>query len=371
MPPRLHIAQLVSGAGINGAVRHGLMVAKDLAARGHRVTLVHRPQLDVALDADIERVISDFPMTVAGFRAVAKDLVARGVDVTHSHMSAAHSHGAMTRLLSGLPTIATAHASHIQLHWTVHDQVIAPSHRTAAFHHRYNLVPRARISVIPNFLSLEGRSAITVESRARARALLGLPNDAVVLGSVGGVNFKKRQSDLIKAVCMMRSPVHLVLIGPLGNDSERARFERARPLLGDRLHCLGFRPDVDQLLPAFDAFAMASRAEEMPIAVMEAMAAGLPVVGTDVGGMNDLVIHGKTGFLSAPADPAALAVLLDAIVQNIELRWRMGSMGRTRIGQTFGRHVIMDRIEAVLLNAAAQRRPGPMVRPVLQDLSAE
>jgi glycosyltransferase involved in cell wall biosynthesis len=354
MPRRLHIAQLVSGRGINGAVRHSMMLAGELADRGHRVTLVHRPQLDVIFDPRFERVITDFPMTLRGFRAFAHELLARGVDVTHSHMSAAHSHGAMTRLISGLPTVATAHASHIQLHWAMHDHIVAPSSRTAAFHRRYNLVLKERISVIPNFLSLEGRSAVTLDSRARARAALGLPSAAIVLGSVGGINFKKRQSDLIKAVSQMRTPSHLVIVGEVGKDSERARFERARPLLGDRLHCLGFREDVDQILPAFDAFVMASRAEEMPIAVMEAMAAGLPVVGTDVGGMNDLVLHGETGFLSASADPTALAGLLDQMAQSAQLRWRMGSQGRTRIGQMFGSQNIMDRIEAVLAEAARQ-----------------
>jgi glycosyltransferase involved in cell wall biosynthesis len=358
MRNQLHIAQLVSGAGINGAVRHCLMVCEELADQGHRVTLFHRPQLDIGagLGANIERVATDFPMSLAGVRGIARNMVARGVDVTHSHMSAAHSHGAMTRLLCGLPTVATAHASHIQIHWRMHDRIIAPSRRTAAFHQRYNLVPKARISVIPNFLRLSGRPAITAESRAKARALLGLPANSLVLGSVGDISFKKRQSDLIKAVSQMQLPAHLVLIGQVGRDSEAARFERAKPLLGDRLHCLGFRSDVDRLLPAFDAFVMASRAEEMPIAVMEAMAAGLPIVGTDVGGMNDLVVHGETGFIAPPGRPAALTSLLDILAQNADLRRTMGSAGRARIDQAFGSDAIVDRIEAVLVDTAARRR---------------
>jgi glycosyltransferase involved in cell wall biosynthesis len=173
---------------------------------------------------------------------------------------------------------------------------------------------------------------------------------------VGEVNFKKRQSDLVTAVHRMKAKAELVVVGGTAGDAEEKRFMRAMPLLGRRLHRLGARSDVEQILPAFDVFVLASRAEEMPIAVMEAMAAGLPVAATDVGGMPDLVEEGVTGLLARKAKPGALAACLDRLAADAALRRRMGAAGRERVLRAFAPGPILDRVEAVLVEAAALGR---------------
>jgi L-malate glycosyltransferase len=358
MAAPLHIAQIVSGRVVNGAVRHCLMLSDALAARGHRVTLFHRPQLLISgeVGPGVARVEVPLALSLEAFRDVAARMRALGVDVTHTHMSDAHTYGVVLRRLAGVPTVATAHASHLQLHWPFNDRVIAPSRRTAAFHRRVNRVPARRIVVIPNFIDAADRPRITEEARTAARARLGLAPDALVIGSVGEVNFKKRQSDLVAAVAQMRTPAELIVVGGTADDAEEARFVRAAPLLGRRLHRLGTRTDVDLILPAFDVFSLASRAEEMPIAVMEAMAAGLPVAATDVGGMADLVSDEETGLLTRPGRPARLARLLDRLAEDPELRSRMGSAGRDRVVRDFAPGPILDRVEAVLVEAAGLRR---------------
>jgi glycosyltransferase involved in cell wall biosynthesis len=356
----LHFAQIVSGRVINGAVRHCLMLCAGLADRGHRVTLVHRPQLLISAEVDprVRRIESALPLRLSGFRSLADQLKAGGVDVTHTHMSDAHAYGVAVRWLAGIPTVATAHSSHLQLHWPFNDRVIAPSRRTAAFHRRVNRVARNRLVVIPNFIDAASRPAIAPEARTAARARLGLKPDVLVVGSVGEINFKKRQSDLVMAVSRMKAEAELVIVGGTAGDAEEKRYGRSMGLLGRRLHRMGARSDVDQLLPAFDIFALASRAEEMPIAVMEAMAAGLPVVATDVGGMADLVVDGVTGLLAPSARPSALAEQLDRLAADTALRARMGAAGRERILCDFAPGPILDRVEAVLEEAAdlGQRR---------------
>src|SRR5688572_20598552 len=126
MAERLHIAQMVSGRVVNGAVRHCLMLCEALTHRGHAVTVLHRPQLQIGAELDakgIPRLETTFPLSLGGFRATAERLTAMGVDVTHTHMSDAHTHGVAARLLKGVPTVATAHSSHLQLHWPFNDRV--------------------------------------------------------------------------------------------------------------------------------------------------------------------------------------------------------------------------------------------------------
>jgi glycosyltransferase involved in cell wall biosynthesis len=354
----LHIAQIVSGRVINGAVRHCLMLCSALADRGHRVTLVHRPQLhiDTEVDPRIERIESALPLRLSGFRSMADQLKAAGVDVTHTHMSDAHTYGVAVRWLAGIPTVATAHSSHLQLHWPFNDRVIAPSRRTAGFHRRVNRVARDRLVIIPNFIDAKSRRLITAEARTAARARLGLRPDALVVGSVGEINFKKRQSDLVMAVSRMKAEADLVIVGGTAGDAEEKRYGRSIGLLGRRLHRMGARSDVDLILPAFDIFALASRAEEMPIAVMEAMSAGLPVVATDVGGMADLVADGVTGLLAPSAQPSVLAERLDRLAAEPALRERMGAQGRERIGRDFATGPIVDRVESVLQAATELKR---------------
>jgi len=123
----------------------------------------------------------------------------------------------------------------------------------------------------------------------------------------------------------------------VGDGSLRQEAEaRAESLgLGARVHFLGVRPDIDALLPECDLFALASNWEGMPIAVVEAMAAGLPVAATAVGGVPELVGHGATGLLVPPGDTPALADALALLARDPVLRRELGRAARER-AQCFG-----------------------------------
>jgi glycosyltransferase involved in cell wall biosynthesis len=112
-----------------------------------------------------------------------------------------------------------------------------------------------------------------------------------------------------------------------GDGSLRAAVQRNLP---ERVRLLGARTDVPALLSAADIFALASAWEGRPIAVMEAMAAGLPVAATAVGGVPELIEHDVTGMLAPPGDMAALAAALATLAGDAELRRRLGSAARKR-----------------------------------------
>jgi glycosyltransferase involved in cell wall biosynthesis len=170
------------------------------------------------------------------------------------------------------------------------------------------------------------------EARDAARDRLGLPRAARVVASVGNFTPKKDQRTLIEALALLRADhpsTRLVLVGagPL-QDQLSAHAQAAG--VADQVVFTGTRSDVPELLPAFDVFALSSRQEGLPVAVMEALACGLPVVATRVGGLPEIVTDGVEGRLVAPADPAGLAAALGEVLGDDRLRARMGAAAAVR-----------------------------------------
>ena len=353
----MKIAELVSARVLNGAARHAITVAEALAGRGHEVLLLHRPELELPpLLAGVTSVATGFRRRPSELKALARRLREAKIDVIHTHMSSAHFHGALLRTFWGVPTVGVAHARHFQPHWLFNDRVSAPSRSTAAYHLKINRVSPRRMRVIPNFVGTDGYPEITPERRAAARTRLGLRQDALAIGSVADITPGKRPSDLVAAARpLLQGGGQLVIAGAELDAAEAARTRAAAEGLDVRL--IGRRSDIPELLPAFDIFALASEREEMPMAILEAMAAGVPVVAIDVGGIPEMVVEGETGFLVGARDTAAFGERLARLAADPDLRARMGGAGRARAQAEFGRGPIVERIEQVLTEAAALR-PG-------------
>ena len=353
----MRVAELVSARVMNGAARHCVALSAALAERGHEVLLLHRPALELPpLPGGVTAVATSFRRTPAELRALAARLKAARIEVIHTHMSSAHFHGALLRTFWGVPTVGAAHARHLQPHWLFNDRVIAPSRSTAAYHLKINRVAPAKMRVIPNFIDPDAYPARTPERQAAARQGLGLEPGVLVIGSVADITSGKRPSDLAAAARpLLERGARLVIAGAELDPAEAARLRTAAE--GMPVALLGRRGDVPQLLAAFDIFALASEREEMPVAVLEAMAAALPVVVVETGGLPEMVIEGETGFLVPPRDVAAFGERLERLATDPALRSRMGAAGRARAVAEFGREAIVTRIEAVLQEAAALR-PG-------------
>jgi glycosyltransferase involved in cell wall biosynthesis len=176
-----------------------------------------------------------------------------------------------------------------------------------------------RTVVIPN--------AVDVDAYPQAP----LERDVPRLISVGRLAAPKDWSTLLYALAALEPETfaELMIVGD-GPDRERVEDELARSSLRRRVRLLGERDDVPGLLSDADVFVLASRSEGLPLSVIEAMAAGLPVVASDVGGVGELVREGETGLLVPPGDPAALADALRLLLADRGLRRRLGSGGRER-----------------------------------------
>jgi glycosyltransferase involved in cell wall biosynthesis len=357
----MRIVQMISCGMNNGAARHCLALSQGLAERGHSVLLLHRRWLeaDDAIAAGVVCAESSFKRTPGELRRVARLIAAHGTEVVQTHMSSANAFGVVQRLLGGPPVVATAHARHLQLHWAFNDRVIAPTEAAADYHRWVNLVPPRRLTVIPGSLGAKVPPPPSHERRAEARRRLGLPQTALVIGLVGDIVAEKRQSDLMLAArsLMARRPEAVVaLIGKDFHAGEARRLAAASAGLEHRIVRMDRRDDAAELMAGFDIFALSSVKEEIPLVLVEAMAAGLAVVSTTVGRAPALIEDGRSGFLVRPRDVDALADRLERLAADPPLRARFGGAARVRALADLDPGPIVDRIEAVLAAVARPRR---------------
>jgi glycosyltransferase involved in cell wall biosynthesis len=186
--------------------------------------------------------------------------------------------------------------------------------------------------------------------RASARRSLGATGDELVVGAVGRLVPVKNYGLLVRAFARVaastRRPVRLVL---LGEGPERAALQAAAAASGiaARTALLGHRDDVADLLAGLDVFVLPSVSEGLSNTLLEAMAAGVPVVASDVGGNREIVEDGRTGLLFASGEEAGLVERLTALVEDPAIRERLASAGRERVVSEFSIGAMIRNYEAL------------------------
>lgn len=286
-------------------------------------------------------------------------------DVVHTHGWGTLVEGGVAAKLARVPvwvhgehgTVETRrHNIWVQrIMWRLADQLLSVSEN-----HRQALaqtlgIPAARMRAIPNGVSLDRFQAQATPDTLRRP--FRIPADHVVIGSVGRLVEVKHYHHLITALAGLihkQLPVSGVLIGdgPL-----RPALQAQAEALGiaARVHFLGRRDDVPSLLPLLDIFALTSRSEGMSNTILEAMAVGLPVVATAVGGTPEMVLDGETGRLVPPQDPQALEVAFTQLLVDAEQRHRMGQQGRRRAEAMFSLPAMVSAYEQLYEQLDRQR----------------
>jgi glycosyltransferase involved in cell wall biosynthesis len=194
------------------------------------------------------------------------------------------------------------------------------------------------------------------DTRDQIRREIDVAESAVVALLVASLRPVKRAPDFVRAVLEARE-AHPELLGLIvGDGAERAAVEVAA---GDdpAIRLLGFRDDIPRLLCAADILVLASEHEAVPMAILEGMAAGLPVLATGVGGIPELVVDGETGLLVSPRDVNALAKGLIRLSGDRQLRLAMGQAGRLRCRAGWDAETMIDAYRGVLENVVSGRRP--------------
>jgi len=207
----------------------------------------------------------------------------------------------------------------------------------------------SRVRVIHTGLDVSAMKSgpARIEARAAVRAELRIPMDAVVVGTVGRVYIEKGHSYLLQAIerLLPSYPSARALI--VGEGPLRPRLEQEAKRLGiaNNVTFLGYYDDLPAVLAAMDVFTLPSVLEEgFPTAVLEAQAAGLPIVASDVGGTRETIKEGSTGLLVPPKDPAAVSDALAKLIGDDGTRARMGQVARRWIEGSFSVQAMIDQV---------------------------
>jgi glycosyltransferase involved in cell wall biosynthesis len=216
-----------------------------------------------------------------------------------------------------------------------------------------------KVTVIPNGLVLDNLRPVS-DVAAKRRAL-GLPEDAAIAGTITRLEPQKANDRLLHAFARVARQCPDVQLVIAGDGPERPSLEAlaARLSLTDRVHFLGWRTDVPDILSVLDVFCMTSRWEGCPMVLLEAMAMRKPVVATDIGGVREIVVSGETGLLVPLDDVEAMAAALTRLLTDPSEGDRMGAAGRRRVEDRFSADRMMSAYSRLYAELAGRCRERP------------
>lgn len=217
---------------------------------------------------------------------------------------------------------------------------------------------RGRARVIVHGLDTQRADALLSQRESMqvdVRTELGVPEDQVLVLTVANLRPEKGYDVLLDAVRLLADrgvPVHVAAVGR-GPLEDELRIRRDALGIADRLQFLGQRDDVLRLLAGSDAFVLASRQEGLPVSLMEATSMGMPIVGTSVGGVPQVIAEGVDGLIVPPGNPERLADALQRIVSDPDLRQRLGRAAKNK-SSMFDVREASRAIEGIYLDLVAE-----------------
>jgi glycosyltransferase involved in cell wall biosynthesis len=303
---------------------------------------------------------------VLPWRHVYSLMVRERIDIVHAHMPRASGPGAVLARLARVPVVIShEHGSALEgkIGRRIVDRLlVAPlSTRMLAVSEwdRRNIIELEgiapeRIEVLPNGIP------VPREDGPDVRPELGVPAGVPLVGAVGRLFPEKGYDDLMRAVAVLRDrgrELRCVVVG----DGREAHEEVLRALIPElgierEMSLAGRRSDIPDVIRAFDVAVLPSKREGSPLAMLEYMAAGAPIVATSVGGVPELITDGESGLLVPPDDPAALADAIDRLLGDRELAQRLGRAAKARQRAQYDLDVVVHRLEQMYVELLSRAR---------------
>jgi glycosyltransferase involved in cell wall biosynthesis len=300
-------------------------------------------------------------------------------DVVHSHMNHANLLARIVRLISPTPVvIGTLHAMDMagvevnHTHWfelahrftdLLSERTTAICHAAADYYRHCHAVPASKMLVVPNAIDTE-RYAFNAQVRQRLRTELGVENQFVWL-AVGRLELAKAYPTLLRAFAGLDpTTAGTLLICGAGSLKDELLSLTKDLDIANRVRFLGLRKDIPAMLSAADAFTLSSDSEGLPLVLLQAAAAGLPIIATNVGGNGEVVIDGSNGRLIKAGDPDLFALAMRGVLALSQgERKSMGDAGRVRVESMFQTTRVVDRWEQLYSQLLEQTRCEDSYQP--------
>ncbi|MCC6399101.1 MAG: glycosyltransferase family 4 protein [Bacteroidetes bacterium] len=348
-----------------GGEDYVLILGKYLRERGHAVWVSALPG-HLLLQKCEAAGLPTIPVSYTGMdrvfavaRELRKHLRALGIHVVHSNANYDRTCAAIAAAWTGTRHVAGVHSTHsIQhnlTHWlrnrygTAHFITDADAGRSVLI--REDHIPEERITTVPIGIE-DDPPSYRADMRARTRLRLGVDEDVIVIGNVARLVPFKGHQYLLESIALVAHKEPRVLFPILGDGELLSVLQEQARLLGieNVVRFLGFQDHLEEWYPAFDIYTHSSvelAAEMFPIAILRALAAGLPVICTNVGGIAMMVEEGKTGHLVKPERPDLLADALLRVIHDPAGRKAMGIASAELFQRQFHARAMAENVERV------------------------
>jgi glycosyltransferase involved in cell wall biosynthesis len=307
----------------------------------------------------------------------------RKIDVLHTHLPYTSIIGRPAARLAGVKAIVSTEHGLIEsyhpltrlgsiLTFPLNHATIAISQAVARSILKYRTTRPDTVRVVYNAIDLADLERTQTDPQSVKRSL-GIAADDLVVGTVSHIRPEKGHRYLLEAARLVLDQcpnVTFVIVGREKRQEDMAGLlELVRRLkIQDRVIFTGFRRDVFQLISAFDVFVLPSLMEGFGIALLEAMASGKPVIGTNVGGIPEVIDDGRNGFLVEPRHPRQLAAKVLELLHDATLRDRMGQCGMQKVRDKFSIQKTVKAMEDIYSAVLSRKKARNLIiEPALQD----
>ncbi|MBI3302972.1 MAG: glycosyltransferase [Deltaproteobacteria bacterium] len=355
------VAFVIDELEVGGSQRQLYMMAAGLAGRGWQVQVVClQPVLTMATDftaagVPVQLIQKRSKLDLRLVSTLYHFFRREQVTVVHAFSSTAEFFAGLAARLGGSRVVASirnyneslplVHRMGKKLACALASAVVANSQAGAQAAVAAGIVADEKVHVVPN--GIESRRPAVAQKEARL--CLGVPAEAIVVLSVGRPVWEKGYEvtiEIAKRLAARHSQTLFLIAGdgPLRSVLEQ-RIQEAG--VGERVRLLGERRDVPVLLAAADLYLNTSVSEGLSNSIMEAMAAGVPVLAAAAGGTPELVLDGETGLLFPPRDHALAIEKLDHLISNPGFRLTLGDQGRWSVEARYGLEAMLSRLESL------------------------
>lgn len=378
---RLRVLQVLGNTIVGGMETYVQRLIERLPQDRYAVTALvpqESPFNDALRAHGAEVLVTPMPdeLPWASIQMAATLVQHAGIQLVHTHLANAHLLGGLAGQLTQTPVLASVHGRQMSIldleaHRATGTHLCVVCRQT--YYHALGLgVNPSQLSCILNGVDttvFQPRGAAGIPGVTTVRERLGLADDVPLVGFVGRLSPEKGPEVFLRAALQLRErcpAAHFVVLGDGPMRPMAAEFIE-RHALQDRLHLAGLLEHVQDHLRALDVVVSTSHSEAMPLALMEAMASGVPVVATRVGGVPDMVVHGQTGYLCGPADPAGIVYHVAHLLEHPGERRALGAAARQRAVKEMSLATSIDRLRQLYAQLAKVDRPARRISAVASE----